>query len=91
MISIISGTNRRDSNTRKVAGMISTIYSSLDLPSELIDLCELPLEIASPDAYARKPAALERFSTTILKSDGLVIITPEYNGGLPGMPCRIRW
>ncbi len=85
MILIISGTNRRGSNTRKIAGIVGDAYSKLGVENELLDLAALPLEIASPDAYAEKPAPLEKFTAAILKADGLVIVTPEYNGGVPGI------
>jgi len=85
MIVIISGTNRPDSNTRKVAAHVEAIYQSLGVPTRLLDLAELPPEIFSPTAYAEKPAAFKQFTDPILASDGLVIVTPEYNGSVPGI------
>jgi NAD(P)H-dependent FMN reductase len=85
MIVIISGTNRPGANTRKVAACVETLYAALGVPTQLLDLAELPLEIFSPAAYAAKPAAFDRFKDAILAADGLVVITPEYNGGAPGV------
>lgn len=85
MIVIISGTNRPGSNTRKVAANIESIYSALGVPTQMLDLAELPPEIFSPAAYAAKPAAFSRFTDAILAADGLVIVTPEYNGSVPGI------
>jgi len=85
MIVIISGTNRPDSNTRKVAAHVEAIYKALGVKTQLLDLTELPAEIISPTAYAEKPAALKKFTDAILAADGLVLITPEYNGGVPGI------
>ena len=85
MIAIISGTNRPGSNTRKVATCIEVIYQNLGAKTQLLDLADLPPEIFSPAAYAEKPAAFEKFSDAILAADGLVIVTPEYNGGFPGV------
>ena len=85
MITVISGTNRPGSNTRKVAGQIEEIYTALKVPVSLLDLANLPPEIFSPTAYAVKPASFEPFSEAVLQSSGLHVITPEYNGSMPGI------
>ena len=85
MIVIISGTNRPGSNTRKVAARIEALYQISGLKANLLDLAELPPEIFSPAAYAEKPAAFKKFSDAILAAEGLVVVTPEYNGGVPGV------
>jgi len=85
MITIISGTNRPDSNTRKVAARIEASYQTLGVKTHLLDLAELPPEIFSSAAYAEKPATFKKFSDALLAADGLVIVTPEYNGGFPGI------
>lgn len=85
MITIISGTNRPDSNTRKVTAKVEAIHKLLGVKTQLLDLAMLPPEIISPSSYAEKPAALKPFTDAILAADGLVVITPEYNGGVPGI------
>ncbi|QIF05890.1 NAD(P)H-dependent oxidoreductase [Roseimicrobium sp. ORNL1] len=84
-ITLLSGTNRPGSNTRKVTAIIAGLYQEIGQPVDVLDLAELPPEIFSPEAYAHKPAAFARFSETILQSDGVHIVTPEYNGGVPGI------
>jgi chromate reductase len=85
MIVIISGTNRPGSNTRKVTAHIEGVYQSLGVPFQLLDLAQLPPEIVSPAAYAEKPESFRKFTDAILAADGLVVVTPEYNGGVPGI------
>jgi NAD(P)H-dependent FMN reductase len=85
MIVIISGTNRPGSNTRKVAAHVEAVYRAQKVPVELLDLAGLPPEIFSPASYAEKPAGFAKFRDAILAADGLVIVTPEYNGGMPGI------
>lgn len=85
MIVIISGTNRPGSNTRKVTAHVESIYKSLGVETQLLDLTELPPEIFSASSYAEKPAGFSKFTSAILASDGVVIVTPEYNGGIPGV------
>ena len=85
MIVIISGTNRPGSNTRKVAAHLTATYQALGVKTQLLDLAELPPEIFAPSAYAEKPAAFKKFTDAILAADGVVVVTPEYNGSFPGM------
>jgi chromate reductase, NAD(P)H dehydrogenase (quinone) len=85
MIVIISGTNRPGSNTRKVTAQVEAIYHSLGVKTRLLDLAEMPPEIFSPTSYGEKPVAFKKFTDAILTSDGLVVVTPEYNGSLPGV------
>jgi chromate reductase len=85
MIAIIVGTNRPGSNSAKVAAHVADIYTALDQPPQIIDLHRLPPEIFSPSSYAEKPASFAPFQEPISKADGVVIVTPEYNGSVPGV------
>jgi len=85
MIVIISGTNRPGSNTRKVTAQIESAYAALGVPFQVLDLAELPAEIILPAVYAQKPEAFRKFSDAVLAADGLVVVTPEYNGSFPGV------
>jgi NAD(P)H-dependent FMN reductase len=51
----------------------------------VLDLAALPPAIFSPTAYAGKPADFARFTDVLLAADGLVVVTPEYTGGIPGV------
>ena len=85
MIQIISGTNRPQSNTRKVASIVHSLYQQQGVASAILDLAEMPSAIFDPSSYAAKPASFQPMSDAVVKSSGLVIITPEYNGGMPGV------
>jgi NAD(P)H-dependent FMN reductase len=84
MISLIVGTNRPGSNTLKIAAQLEVFYGELKVPLRVLDLAQLPPEIFSPAAYAEKPKSFRPFADAILQSDGLHVVTPEYNGGIPG-------
>ncbi len=84
-IILLSGTNRPSSNTRKLVGQVAEYYQEAGNPVEILDLAELPTEIFAPTAYAAKPASFARFGSAILGSDGIHVVTPEYNGGMPGV------
>ena len=85
MITMVVGTNRPGSNTRKIASQIEEIYRGLNTPLKVLDLAHLPQEIFNPGSYAEKPVSFKPFSEGVLQSTGLVVVTPEYNGSLPGV------
>jgi NAD(P)H-dependent FMN reductase len=85
MITLIIGTNRPGSNTRKVATNVEEIYAGLNVPLHVLDLAKLPLEIFSPASYAEKPKSFQPFAESVLQSAGLHVVTPEYNGSVPGV------
>jgi NAD(P)H-dependent FMN reductase len=85
MITLLVGTNRPGSNSRKVARHIEEIYAGLKVPLHVLDLAQLPPEIFSPASYAEKPKSFQPFSEAILKSAGLHLVSPEYNGSVPGV------
>jgi chromate reductase, NAD(P)H dehydrogenase (quinone) len=85
MIALLSGTNRPGSNTRKVVAHLQSVYRELKVVTQVVDLAHLPPAIFDPGSYAEKPAAFKPFADTVLAAKGLVIVTPEYNGGVPGV------
>lgn len=86
MITIIAGTNRRDSQSGKVARQVEKLHREAGATTALLDLSELPEGCLSPDAYAAKPEVFERdFVAPVLAADGLVLVVPEYNGSFPGV------
>jgi NAD(P)H-dependent FMN reductase len=85
MITLIVGTNRPGSNTRKVAKQVEDIYAELKVPLHVLDLAQLPPEIFSPASYAEKPKSFAPFADAVLRADGLHVVTPEYNGSVPGV------
>jgi len=85
MLTLIVGTNRPGSNMRKVANHVEEIYRELNVPLHVLDLAKLPSEIFTPTSYSQKPKSFEPFADAVLKSSGLIVVTPEYNGGMPGV------
>ena len=85
MIVLLIATNRPGSNTANVAAHVAEIYAAKGNPLHVVDLHKLPPEIFSPSSYAEKPASFAPFQEAILKARGVVIVTPEYNGGIPGV------
>ena len=85
MMTLLVGTNRPGSNSRKVASVVEESYRRLGVPLAVVDLARLPLEIFLPTAYGEKPASFAPFTEGILNATGLHVVTPEYNGSVPGV------
>lgn len=85
MIALISGTNRPGGSTRKVAAEIERIFDELGEPLKLLDLVDLPADVFLPSSYSTKPPSFTPWNQAVLESDGLIVVTPEYNGGMPGV------
>ena len=52
---------------------------------EPFELDEIPLYNGDLDRDGVRPEAVERFKAAIAEADGLLIATPEYNYGIPGV------
>ena len=85
-IVVIAGSNREGALSRALATALAERYRQRHtLEVSLLDLADLPSELLQPSAYAEKPAAYRTFADTVLAADGLHVVTPEYNGGMPGV------
>lgn len=81
-IPVILGTPRKGRMSAHVARFVHEELGKREgVTTELIDVCDLP--IATDDAGEQAKDAT--FSATISRADGLVIVTPEYNHGYPGL------
>ena len=88
MISIISGTNRKNSKTLIVAKAIVKAANDLNVPNQLIDLNQVDFSIKNDDSYTPTnipQQLLDIQNQYILPVDKLVIVSPEYNGSFPGI------
>ena len=85
MLTVISGTNRPGAKTREVANAVGAKLEEMGVSHTILDLAELPQEIYLPSAYAEKPESFARFQEAIFETEGIVLITPEYNGSFPGV------
>ena len=83
-IVLISGTNRAGSTTLKVTQRLEQRYKAAGVETTLLDLQELPAEVLTPGAYDERPDGWAPFAEAVLAADGLVVVTPEYNGSFPG-------
>ncbi len=85
-IVVLPGTNRAGSYSGRVAGAIAERYRAIDgVTVQLLDLTTLPPGLLDPSSYATKPPGWQPFADAVLAADGLHVVTPEYNGGFPGV------
>ncbi|MBI3511364.1 MAG: NAD(P)H-dependent oxidoreductase [Bacteroidetes bacterium] len=86
MITIISGTNRKASNTRIVAGEYVRVLNSFQLKHQLFSLEELPRDFAftylDGSQTEEVKAIIEKYFHHAQK---FIFIVPEYQGTFPGI------
>jgi chromate reductase len=76
------GSLRRDSYNRKLVQSM-TPMAQPGMQIEIADLADLPMY--NQDAEDDPPAAVLRFRERILRSDGVLFATPEYNRSIPAV------
>ncbi|HWX16562.1 MAG TPA: NADPH-dependent FMN reductase [Chthoniobacterales bacterium] len=81
-IPLILGTARRERQSEHVARFVfEQTKKRAGVETELIDVRALPMRLDDAGEQMKDPT----FSSTIERCDGLIIITPEYNHGYPGL------
>lgn len=87
MISIICGTNREDSISRKLTILYSELLKKRGLDAQKIDLINLPDNFFSDILYdnIEKYPYFKEFIKPLDGSDKFIFIVPEYNGSFPGV------
>jgi chromate reductase, NAD(P)H dehydrogenase (quinone) len=75
---IISGTNRQGSNTKKVAKAYQSILLQKGVEAQLLALDEV-------DAASKNGSFTQMQETFLLPANKFIIIMPEYNGSYPGI------
>jgi NAD(P)H-dependent FMN reductase len=100
MITVFSGTNRKNSRTRLVAEYIYGLlveqaeeevqfFSLEDLPNDMISV-----DMYSPEGQSKALAAIQ--DEYMIPTTKFYFVVPEYNGGIPGIfklfldACSIR-
>lgn len=85
MITIISGTNRKDSNTLKIANYYQKELLKKGLETEIFSLLDLPDNLINTDLYGKRSEAFQKIQSLISKTEKFLFIIPEYNGSFPGV------
>jgi len=87
-IPIIVGSTRRDRQSIKIARFVlKRLQQRQGVETEMLDLLEYNFPIMEERLHRRDdpPPGLREYAGKIARADSLVIVTPEYNNGYPGV------
>ncbi|MFD2513453.1 NADPH-dependent FMN reductase [Pontibacter locisalis] len=87
MITLISGTNRPDSNSIAIVKLYAGLLEERGEAFQILDLAELPSDFTVSALYDNvgKNAQFNKLSNMIATSDKFVFVVPEYNSSFPGV------
>lgn len=87
MITLISATNRRNSNAQKVTNFYAKRLELHHVPHKRFDLIDLPLDFLSPDMYVNNTHSgiIKIQDEVLIPATKYIFIVPEYNGSFPGI------
>jgi len=77
---VLTGSARSDSYTRRLGSLIANATPDALLAPRLTDL-----PYFDQDLEAAPPAAVQQLREQVAAADVLVVVTPEYNGTIPGL------
>ncbi len=77
---VLTGSARRDSYTRRLGAALATAVPGGELAPRLT---ELPY--FDQDLEAAPPAQVSALRARVAAADAVVVVTPEYNGTVPGL------
>jgi NAD(P)H-dependent FMN reductase len=81
-IPVILGTVRKGRTSENVARFVFAETKKREgVETELIDIRDLKVAVDDAGEAIKDP----KFSATVARADGLVLVVPEYNHGYPGM------
>ncbi len=79
---VILGTTRQGRKSEHAARLIyEQTKKRAGVETELIDIRDLPLRLDDAGEQIKEA----KFSATVTRADGLILVVPEYNHGYPGM------
>jgi chromate reductase, NAD(P)H dehydrogenase (quinone) len=87
MITLIVGTNRRNSKSKAFAQYYQSHFESMGAETRLLDLSELPDDFIRSALYENngKDADFNELRSIMRDSEKYVFVVPEYNGSFPGV------
>lgn len=85
-ITIISATNRQDSNTEKVANYYLNVLKNKGVEAHILSLRNLPESFLHSDLFGQRSHEFQKIIDTYIdKQTKFIFIAPEYNGSFAGI------
>ncbi|MET0657057.1 MAG: NADPH-dependent FMN reductase [Steroidobacteraceae bacterium] len=81
-IAVLVGSLRRDSINKKLAHALVKLGAG-KLEFRFVEIGDLPLY--NEDLWADPPPSIARFKQAVEAADGVLLVSPEYNRGIPGV------
>jgi len=83
---IVTATTRKESLTLQIAKIVQDIYKHLQEDVDILDLKEVPFSKVIESPYQTESISdMKQYLDRVAKAEALILICPEYNGGLPGL------
>lgn len=84
---VIVGSVRRGRLSIRVARFMQRRLQEAGMEAPLLDLAEINLPIMEERLHMRDdpPPGLAPFARAVAESDGVVVVSPEYHGSIPGV------
>jgi NAD(P)H-dependent FMN reductase len=85
-ITIISATNRVDSNTEKIANHYLSVLRGKGVEASILNLKDLPEAFLTSDLYGKRSPEFQKIIDTYVEHQHkFIFISPEYNGSFAGV------
>src|SRR6478735_3018611 len=85
-ITIISGTNRNDSNTQKVSNYYLTALKAKNIEAEVFSLKNLPESFLHSDLFGQRSHEFQLIIEKYIEHQTkFIFVAPEYNGSFAGI------
>lgn len=86
MITIISGTNRPDNNSQRIARICQGLLKDRGVEAPILSMEELPSDFLRSEMYGERTEEMEKLiDGVIAPADKYIFIVPEYNGSISGV------
>jgi len=87
MITIISGTNRPNSNAKVISSIYADLLDQKGIANQILDLVNVPADFIATALYGNsgKNPAFNTLNKIVEESEKFVFIVPEYNNSFPGI------
>lgn len=86
LITLISGSNRKDNITQQIAAVYRDVLTASAVNFKYLSLETVSMSFISPGMYDNADKELEQIQEEyLIPADKLIFLIPEYNGSLPGV------